>query len=80
MGIYSWSSVLCSFGNSVRYMCFGFVTQIAGNIFIYEIFIFGCWIYWKLVVTDLASKTLIGGGGKDGARMQIEMLVCELVA
>jgi DNA polymerase III delta subunit len=29
--------------------------------------------------TDLAIKTSIGGGGKDGARMQIEMLVCELV-
>lgn len=34
----------------------------------------------KLAQTDLAIKTSIGGGGKDGARMQIEMLVCELVA
>ncbi len=33
----------------------------------------------KLAQTDLAIKTSIGGGGKNGARMQIEMLVCELV-
>lgn len=36
-------------------------------------------ILQKLAETDLAIKTSIGGGGKDGARMQIEMLVCELV-
>ncbi len=33
----------------------------------------------KLAQTDLAIKTSIGGGGKNGSRMQIEMLVCELV-
>lgn len=27
---------------------------------------------------DIAMKTSIGGGGKDGSRLQIEMLVCEL--
>jgi len=32
----------------------------------------------KLAKTDLAIKTSIGGGGPAGARMQIEMLVCEL--
>ncbi|HMS39633.1 MAG TPA: DNA polymerase III subunit delta [Pyrinomonadaceae bacterium] len=35
-------------------------------------------VFQKLSQTDLAIKTSIGGG-KDGARMQIEMLVCELV-
>lgn len=32
----------------------------------------------KLAATDLAIKTSIGGTGPAGARMQIEMLVCEL--
>lgn len=32
----------------------------------------------KLAKTDLAIKTSIGGGGPTGARMQIEVLVCEL--
>jgi DNA polymerase-3 subunit delta len=32
----------------------------------------------KLAKTDLAIKTSLGGGGPVGARMQIEMLVCEL--
>ena len=32
----------------------------------------------KLAQTDLAIKTSIGGTGPAGARMQIEMLVCEL--
>lgn len=32
----------------------------------------------RLAQTDLAIKTSIGGSGPKGARMQIEMLVCEL--
>ena len=32
----------------------------------------------RLAKTDLAIKTSMGGGGPIGARMQIEMLVCEL--
>jgi DNA polymerase-3 subunit delta len=32
----------------------------------------------KLAQTDVAIKTSLGGGGPEGARMQIEMLVCEL--
>lgn len=32
----------------------------------------------KLAATDLAIKTSIGGSGPAGARLQIEMLVCEL--
>lgn len=32
----------------------------------------------KLAATDLAIKTSLAGGGPAGARMQIEMLVCEL--
>jgi hypothetical protein len=31
-----------------------------------------------LAKTDLAIKTSVGGSGPAGARMQIEMLVCEL--
>jgi DNA polymerase-3 subunit delta len=34
----------------------------------------------RIADTDLAIKTSIGGGGPQGARMQIEMLVCELSA
>ena len=33
----------------------------------------------RLAQTDLAIKTSIGGSGTNGARLQIEMLVCELV-
>jgi hypothetical protein len=32
----------------------------------------------RLAEADLAIKTSIGGVGPAGARMQIEMLVCEL--
>lgn len=32
----------------------------------------------RLAETDLAIKTSIGGGGPQGSRLQIEMLVCEL--
>jgi DNA polymerase III delta subunit len=32
----------------------------------------------KLAQTDLAIKTSVGGSGPAGARMQLEMLVCEL--
>ncbi|HMS08325.1 MAG TPA: DNA polymerase III subunit delta [Pyrinomonadaceae bacterium] len=32
----------------------------------------------KMAAADLAIKTSVGGGGKSGAEMQIEMLVCEL--
>lgn len=32
----------------------------------------------KLADTDVAIKTSLGGGGPEGSRMQIEMLVCEL--
>ena len=34
----------------------------------------------KLAETDLAIKTSVGGGGTSGSRLQIEMLVCELVS
>jgi DNA polymerase-3 subunit delta len=34
----------------------------------------------RIADTDLAIKTSAGGGGPQGARMQIEMLVCELSA
>jgi DNA polymerase III delta subunit len=34
----------------------------------------------KIAETDLAIKTSRGGGGKFGARMQIEMLVYELLS
>ena len=37
------------------------------------------YIIEKLAKTDLAIKTSKGGGGNAGARMQIEMLVCEIV-
>ena len=33
----------------------------------------------RLPETDLAIKTSMGGGGATGARMQLEMLVCELI-
>jgi DNA polymerase-3 subunit delta len=36
-------------------------------------------IMQRLAETDLAIKTSKGGGGNSGSRMQIEMLVCELV-
>ena len=36
-------------------------------------------IIQKLAQTDLAIKTSVGGGGTSGSRLQIEMLVCELV-
>ena len=36
-------------------------------------------IIQKLAQTDLAIKTSVGGGGLSGSRLQIEMLVCELV-
>lgn len=32
----------------------------------------------RLAKTDLAIKTSVGGGGPQGSRMQIEMLICEL--
>lgn len=32
----------------------------------------------RIAATDLAIKTSLGGGGMTGARLQIEMLVCEL--
>ncbi len=32
----------------------------------------------RIAKADVAIKTSIGGGGKDGSRLQIEMLVCEL--
>lgn len=34
----------------------------------------------RIAKTDLAIKTSVGGGGPVGARMQIEMLVCELAS
>lgn len=34
----------------------------------------------RLAETDLAIKTSKGGGGNQGSRMQIEMLVCQLVS
>ena len=34
----------------------------------------------RLAETDLAIKTSIGGSGPQGARMQLEVLVCELAA
>lgn len=37
-------------------------------------------IMGRLAETDLAIKTSKGGGGTAGARLQIEVLVCELVA
>ena len=32
----------------------------------------------RIAATDLAIKTSLGGGGPAGARLQLEMLVCEL--
>lgn len=37
------------------------------------------WIIRRIAETDLAIKTSIGGGGTAGSRLQIEMLVCELI-
>ena len=37
-------------------------------------------IIQRIAETDLAIKTSKGGGGKSGSRLQIEMLVYELVA
>ena len=37
-------------------------------------------IMQRIAETDAAIKTSIGGGGTAGSRLQIEMLVCELVA
>ncbi|MGI8638657.1 MAG: DNA polymerase III subunit delta [Pyrinomonadaceae bacterium] len=37
------------------------------------------WIMQKIAETDLAIKTSKGGGGTFGSRLQIEMLICELV-
>lgn len=34
----------------------------------------------RIAETDLAIKTSIGGGGSAGSRLQIELLVCELVS
>jgi DNA polymerase III delta subunit len=34
----------------------------------------------RLAETDLAIKTSVGGSGPKGARMQIELLVCELAS
>ena len=36
-------------------------------------------IMQKIAETDIAVKTSKGGGGSVGSRLQIEMLVCELV-
>lgn len=36
------------------------------------------WIMRRIAQTDLAIKTSKGGGGPKGARLQIEILVCEL--
>jgi DNA polymerase III delta subunit len=37
-------------------------------------------VFDRLRETDLAMKTSLGGGGGQGTRMQIEVLVCELAA
>jgi hypothetical protein len=34
----------------------------------------------RIADADLAIKTSLGGGGEKGARVQLEMLVCELSA
>jgi len=34
----------------------------------------------RIAAADLAIKSSIGGGGPTGARLQLEMLVCELTA
>lgn len=38
------------------------------------------WILQRIAETDLAIKTSKGGGGNVGSRMQIEILVCEMVS
>ncbi len=38
-----------------------------------------CWIMRRIADTDVAIKTSLGGGGNLGAKLQIEILVCELV-
>jgi DNA polymerase III delta subunit len=37
-------------------------------------------VFDRLAETDLAMKTSLGGGGNQGTRMQIEVLVCEITA
>ena len=37
-------------------------------------------VFERLAETDLAMKTSLGGGGDQGTRMQIEVLVCEIAA
>jgi len=37
-------------------------------------------VFDRLAESDLAMKTSLGGGGDQGTRMQIEVLVCEIVA
>ena len=37
-------------------------------------------VFDRLAETDLAMKTSLGGGGDQGTRMQIEVLVCEIAA
>jgi DNA polymerase-3 subunit delta len=37
-------------------------------------------VFDRLAETDLAMKTSLGGGGDQGTRMQIEVLVCEMAA
>ena len=37
-------------------------------------------VFDRLRETDLAMKTSLGGGGDQGTRMQIEVLVCEIAA
>jgi len=35
-------------------------------------------VFDRLAKTDIAMKTSLGGGGDQGTRMQIEVLVCEM--
>ncbi|MCA1622861.1 MAG: DNA polymerase III subunit delta [Acidobacteria bacterium] len=37
------------------------------------------WVMQRIAKTDVAIKTSVGGGGGYGSRLQIEILVCELV-
>jgi DNA polymerase-3 subunit delta len=37
------------------------------------------WIMQRIAETDVAIKTSLGGGGNIGSKLQIEILVCELV-
>jgi DNA polymerase-3 subunit delta len=37
-------------------------------------------VFKRLQETDVAMKTSLGGGGDQGTRMQIEVLVCEIAA